>query len=34
MKKGRSLTPCTCVLSPFTFELNDSAEALVDLLLK
>ena len=25
MKKGRSLTPCTCVLGPFTFELNDSA---------
>ena len=34
MKNGRSLTPCTCALSPLIFELNDSAEALVDLLLK
>ena len=31
MKNGRSLTPCTCALSPFILELNDSAEALVDL---
>ena len=34
IKKGRSLTPCTCARNPLTFELKDSADALVDLLLK
>jgi len=34
MKKGKSATPLTCARNPFIFELRDSAEALVERLLK
>ena len=34
MKNGISAIPCNCALNPFIFELNDSADAFVDLFSK
>ena len=34
MKKGKSCMPLSCALKPLIFELSDSADALVDLLVK